>query len=90
MTIHVMSDHACRGPHDLVWDAPGAVVSIEHHQTAREILRQHGFSEVVPAAQGRHEAPDAPAAEPAADEEDGPDESDPAKPRRTRKTAVTE
>lgn len=87
MTIHIQSDRAASGPLGLVWDGPGAVASCDDHRIAREILRQPGFSEVVPAPQGRHEAPEP--VEPAAAEDDA-DESDPAKPRRTRKTAVTE
>jgi hypothetical protein len=85
MTVHIQSDKAARGPHDIVWDAPGSVASVDDHKIAREILLQPGFTEVVPAAHGKHEAPDpAPAAE------DEGDDAEAKKTTRARKTPVAE
>lgn len=88
MPKHVRSEQAARGPHDLVWDAPGAVVPVHDEQVARDLLRQPGFTEVDPAQHGRHEAPETPAAAVDPDVED--DGTDEAKKTRTRKTPVAE
>lgn len=86
---HIKADRTIRGPQDLEWADAGAVVHVADDRIARELLLQPYFTEVDPAAHGRHEAPvTEPAPEAPAADDEGDDEAK--KTTRTRKTAVTE